>query len=412
MSNDQTEVIPQAQPKTKVALFALTLAFFQVGLTAFGFSIVQKIKSLVIQKDWLNQEEVDEGMALVQLYPGPMMVDFTAYTGYKLRGVIGALLATLAFILPSFVLIIILSVAYFASGSLPWVHPLFLGLEALIVGIILNVTFDFGSRSLKGKVEALIALAAFTALLFKANAVLIVLGALATGALFLRPQKKNDESQSLMLVHSSTKTSWRTWLPILAVVAVILAGVGYSVWLNSDIGRMGLSFFKIGSVAFGNGSTILPLIQNEVLDTHQWLTPSQFADGIALGQITPGPVLIMSAFVGYKIGGFGAAALMTFAMFSPSFAMTLIFTEVFSKLKNLRVIKGALNGVLASFVGLLAVVVLQLAKTGITGPASLTLAAGAFIGVHYLKLDILWVFLGGLFLWAGMLCLGIATIPY
>jgi chromate transporter len=99
-------------------------------------------------------------------------------------------------------------------------------------------------------------------------------------------------------------------------------------------------------------------------------------------------------------------------MFSPSFAMTLIFTEVFSKLKNLRVIKGALNGVLASFVGLLAVVVLQLAKTGITGPASLALAAGAFIGVHYLKLDILWVFLGGLLVWAGMLSLGIATIPY
>jgi len=90
--------------------------------------------------------------------------------------------------------------------------------------------------------------------------------------------------------------------------------------------------------------------------------------------------------------------------------MTLIFTEVFSKLKNLRVIKGALNGVLASFVGLLAVVVLQLAKTGITGGQPLwRLAAGAFIGVHYLKLDILWVFLGGLLVWAGMLSLGIAS---
>lgn len=407
MNIDQTDVLPQVQPKSKVALFAITLAFFQVGLTAFGFSIVQKIKSLVIQKGWLNQEEVDEGMALVQLYPGPIMVDFTAYTGYKLRGVIGALLATLGFILPSFVLIVILSAAYFASGSLPWVHPLFLGLEALIVGIILNVTFDFGSRSLKGRAEALIALAAFTALLFKANAVLIVLGALALGALFLRPQKKNDKSQVLPVL-STTKTAWRTWWPIIGVVAVILAGVGYSWWLNSDVGRMGLSFFKIGSVAFGNGSTILPLIQNEVLDTHQWLTPSQFADGIALGQITPGPFLIMSAFVGYKIGGFGAAALMTFAMFSPSFAMTLIFTEVFSKLKNLRVIKGALNGVLASFVGLLAVVVLQLGKTGITGPASLALAASAFIGVHYLKLDILWVFLGGLVVWSGLIAFGLA----
>jgi chromate transporter len=182
--------------------------------------------------------------------------------------------------------------------------------------------------------------------------------------------------------------------------------------LNSDIGHMGLSFFKIGSVAFGNGSTILPLIQNEVLETHHWLTANQFADGIALGQIAPGPFLIMAAFVGYKMGGFGAAALMTFAMFSPSFAMTLIFTEVFSKLKNLSIIKGAINGVLASFVGLLVVVVWQLGNPGITGPASLVLAGGAFICSRYLKLDILWAFLWGLLIWSGILALGIASVPF
>ena len=411
MYSDKNDVLPQVLSKPKVSLFSISIAFFQVGITAFGFSIVQKIKSLVIQKGWLTQEEVDEGMALVQLYPGPIMVDFTAYTGYKLRGVIGALLATLGFILPSFILIVILSAAYFASGDLPWVHPLFTGLEAIIVGIIINVTFDFGSRSLKGRIEALIAFAAFTALLFKVNALLIVLSALLLGALLLKPQKNNAKS-SMLPVLSTEKNSWRIWLPILAVVAVILAGVAYSGWLNSDIGRMGLAFFKIGSVAFGNGFTLLPLIQNEVLDNHQWLTPNQFADGIALSQITPGPFLIMSAFAGYKMGGLGAALLMTFAMFAPSFAMTLIFTEVFSKLKNLGFIKGALNGVLASFVGLLAVVTLQLGKTGITGPASLALAAGAFISVHYFKLDILWVFLGGLLIWVGVLALGITAIHF
>ena len=246
---------------------AIASAFFQVGLTAFGFSIVQKIKSLVIQKGWLTQEEVDEGMALVQLYPGPMMIDFTAYTGYKLRGVTGAFLATLGFILPSFVLIVILSAAYIASGNLPWVHPLFLGLEALIVGVILNVTLDFGSRSLKGPVEAVIALAAFIALLFKANAVLIVLAALAMGTLSLRPQDQKQKSP-LSEVAIPSPTSRRTWGSILAVIVVILAVAVYSWQLNSDIGRMGLSLFKIGSVAFGNGSTILPLIQNEVVDLH------------------------------------------------------------------------------------------------------------------------------------------------
>jgi len=103
---------------------------------------------------------------------------------------------------------------------------------------------------------------------------------------------------------------------------------------------------------------------------------------------------------------------MTFAMFSPSFAMTLIFTELFLKLKNLRLIKGALKGVLASFVGLLAVVVFQLGQTGITGPAALAFAAGAFLSARYLKLDVLWIFLGGLLLWAGAQALGITSIPF
>ena len=106
------------------------------------------------------------------------------------------------------------------------------------------------------------------------------------------------------------------------------------------------------------------------------------------------------------MGGIGAALLATFAIFSPSFVMTLIFTEIFSRLQNLSVVRGALAGVLASFVGLLASVVLQLGQVGITGPASLVLAGGAFVAVRYFKLDILWVFLGGVALWGGLLALG------
>jgi chromate transporter len=110
---------------------------------------------------------------------------------------------------------------------------------------------------------------------------------------------------------------------------------------------------------------------------------NQFADGIALGQVTPGPFLITAAFVGYKMGGVFGATLATFAMFSPSFVMTLIFTEAFSHVRDLRVIRGALAGVLASFVGLLAVVVLQLGTVALKGPATFALAAGAFVAVRY-----------------------------
>jgi chromate transporter len=395
----------QAPTRPRVALATILLAYLHVGLTAFGFSILQRLKSLVLERHWLSEEEMNEGLALVQLYPGPIMVDFTAYVGYKLRGVPGAGLATLGFILPSFILMLALSAAYFAAGNLPWVHPLFLGLEALVVGVVLNVTLDFGGRALKGRVEALLALGAFVALAFQANAVLIVLAALGLGALLLRPAGKGQAAPAAL--HSAVATPGR-WVAIGAVIATVLA-VAAGAWaLRSEVGQMALAFFKIGSVAFGSGMTILPLIQSEVVDVHHWLTLSQFADGIALGQITPGPFLITAAFVGYKMGGILGATLAAFGMFSPSFAMTLAFTELFSRLRNLAAIRGALAGVLAAFVGLLASVTLQLAGVGIAGPASLALAAGAFVAVRFFKLDILWVFLGGLALWAGLMAAGVA----
>jgi chromate transporter len=333
------------------------------------------------------------------------MVDFTAYVGYKLRGVPGAVLATLGFVTPSFVLMLILSAAYFAAGSLLWVRPLFLGLEALVVGILVNVTLDMGARALKGRGEAAIALGAFVALSFKVNAILIVLAALVLGALLLKPSANNKTGARAMSV--TEPASLKRWIAIAAVIVLVLAAAGFAWALNSDIGRMSLVFFKIGSVAFGNGMTIIPLIQADAVDGHQWLTLGQFADGIALGQITPGPFLITAAFIGYKLGGLLGATLATFAMFSPPFAMTLIFTELLGRLRNLRAIRGALAGVLASFVGLLAVVLLQLGSVGIVGPPSLALAAGAFVGVRYFKWDIVWVFVVGVMLWAAGMALGI-----
>ena len=402
---DQVALAPS---RPQVSLITIFLAYSQVGVTAFGLAILQKLRTLVLSNDWLSEQEMNEGLALVQLYPGPLMVDFTAYVGYRLRGVPGAVLATLGFVAPSFVLMLALSAAYFSSGNLPWVHPLFLGLEALVVGVVLNVTMDFGERALKGPIEAGLALAAFTAVSFRANSILVVLAALALGAVLLRTQTPVGRPDAKASVHSANPIPGKRWAAIGAVVAVVLAGVALAVALQSEVGRMSLTFFKIGSVAFGSGMTIMPLIQADVVDAHHWLSMSQFADGIALGQITPGPFLITATFIGYKLGGIGAAALTTFAMFAPSFAMTLVFTEVFTRIRNPQAMRGALAGVLAAFVGLLATVVLQLGAVGIVGPASLALAAGAFVAVRFFKWDIIWIFVGGLLLWGLLLTAGVA----
>ena len=403
----EAQSVTLSAERQRVSLFDILRAYLLVGATAFGFAILPKLKALVVGKGWLSEDEMNEGIALVQLYPGPIMVDFTAYTGYKLRGVPGAITATLGFIAPSFALISALSAGYFASGKLPWVHPLFLGLEALVIGVIFNVTVDFAANWVRGRMHAAIAVGAFVASLYGVNAVTIALIALLVGALTLRPRPAGSASVR-PASPAAPRASPLRWLAISAVVAVILVVAGICWGLHSDLGELSLALFKIGSVAFGSGIAIIPLVQAEVVNAHHWLTLSQFADGVALGQVTPGPFLITAAFVGYKIGGIAGALLATFAIFSPTFAMTLVFTEVFAHLRNLTPVRGALAGVLAAFVGLLADVLLQLASVGIAGPASLAFAAGAFAAVRYFKLDVVWVFLGGVALWAGLYALGVA----
>jgi len=386
-----------------VSLRNILTEYLLVGLTAFSMAILQKLKSLVMRNRWLTEEEMNEGLALVQLYPGPIMVDFTAYVGYKVRGVPGAVLATTGFVLPSFLMMLGLSALYFAAAGLSWIHLLLTGLEALVLGVILNVTIDLGERALKGRVEATIGLLAFAGLLLKVNAVWIVMAGLAMGASFIRTPER-----VVVIPHSGTSAPLRRWVGIAAVAMVILSAVAFAGSLRSDVGSLALSLFKIGAVAFGSGTTIVPLIQSDVVDTHHWLSLSQFVDGIGLGQITPGPFLITAAFIGYKMGGAFGAALATFAIFSPSFAMTLVFTELSSHVRNLRVVRGALAGVLASFVGMLAVVILQLGGVALTSPAGYVIAALAFVGVRWFKLDVHWIFAGGLLLWCGFLALGLA----
>jgi chromate transporter len=294
-----------------VSLRTIFLGFLQVGLTAYGMAILQKLRALPIERTWLTEAEVAEGLAMVQLYPGPIGMDFTAYVGYRLHGVPGALLATLGFVLPGFVLIVLLSAAYFSGGELQWMHHLFLGLEALVIGILANVTLTLGQQALKGRVEVLIALAAFIALLFKLNAILVPVAALVLGAFAITPPS------STVPTPPPAVPSRRRLLAVAALaVAVLVVAVGVAL-LGTNLGQLALSLLTIGSVAFGSGMAILSVMQAEVVQVHGWLSEGEFLDGVALGQITPGPFLITAAFIGYKLGGVMGAAIATFAIFSP-----------------------------------------------------------------------------------------------
>lgn len=165
---------------------------------------------------------------------------------------------------------------------------------------------------------------------------------------------------------------------------------------NSKNAELLISMFKVGAVAFGNGFTIMPLLQQEAVNNHHWLTLKEFADGIAFGQITPGPFLITATFIGFKVNGFVGSLIATFGMFFPSFFYTLVISEIYSKIRNYTFIRMALKGILAAFTGMLLFVVLSLGKISLTQPATYIWTLGALLLVRYFKINILWIFLIGL----------------
>jgi len=364
-------------------------------------AILQQLKALIIGQKWLSRRQVDEGLGMVQMYPGPIMYNLATYSAYRTKGFSGALLGSFFFLLPSYVLMVLLSWVYFSYGLLPWIHPLFIALEAMVVGIVVHIFLDFGNRYLNSRSGALIGSLAFLLMVFRVNAFWVILLAIVLGITLLRDisaGKKEDDSIEAMV---PGKIGTRL-LAITVTALVFLVILGAGMIFEKSLAKLLLSMFKIGAVAFGSGFTIMPLLQQEAVISHHWLTMKQFTDGIALGQITPGPFLITATFIGYKVGGIPGSALATFGMFFPSFFYTLIVSEIYGKIKHLKLIRRALHGVLASFTGMLLFVLLSLGKVSLTSPLPYIWAAGAFVLVRYYKLNILWIFLIGIVLAAGL----------
>ncbi len=382
----------------------LLVTFLKLGLTAFSFAILPQIKRAIAARAWLNEDEVDEGIALTQLYPGPSNFDLVAYVGFRLKGVLGALTSTISFVLPSFLLMVVLSFIYFTYGNLAWVQAVFHGLEALVVGIIVNLVIDMGTKYTRKLISILLAVITFFAMICGINIFVILVFSLLVGMIGLKPVFIN---QPLNRLKAKPDPKHFTWIGISLVVVFIFSIVVICFLLKNDLGNLALSLFKVGSIAFGNGATILPVIRSEVVDLHHWFTPVEFADGTVLGQITPGPFLITAAFLGYKMGGALGSLLCTFAVFSPTFAMTLIFTQLFNRVRNLEWIQKALAGVLAAFVGLLALIAFQMAQVGFRSWISVVMAVLSFSASRFFKWDVLWVILAGMAIWVGILFLGI-----
>lgn len=353
--------------------------------------MVAYIRELAVrEKHWLSQESFADGTALCQSIPGATAMQTAAYAGLRARGTAGALAAFVGFGLPAFVLMVGLSGVYDVSRNLQPVAAAFRGLHVIVVALMANAVVTFGRSSIKNWRDALLACGAGVFLFFRGSPILAIAASAAVGALLYRvanlPIRPGDAA--------GQPSGRRTMRLVLAAVLGGGAALAILFVASRPLFSLATVMVKVDLFAFGGGFASVPVMLHQVVDVRHWMNSRTFMEGIALGQVTPGPIVITATFVGYQIAGLPGAVVGTVAIFSPSFLMVLITVPYLDRLQRWLMFRQALRGVLATFVGLLLSVTLQFAMAASWTSRSIPLALAAFVALR-LKIDILWVVLAG-----------------
>ena len=331
------------------SLHQLFTAFLRLGLTAFGgpAMIVYIRKMAVDRRKWLDGETFKDGVVLCQSIPGATAMQAAVYVGMKTRGIPGALLSFAGFSLPAFAFMLILSSLYATFHTLPRIESLFSGLQVSVCAIVANAAWSFGRTTLKHREDFFFAAAAAVFFVIGLNPVFIIAAAALAGILFLGKTANVSEKQDKIIL---SRLYFRQLLMLLLPLA---AGLFFLHCRDEGLFDLATLMMRIDLFAFGGGFASLPLMLHEVVDVKKWMDAKTFMDGIVLGQVTPGPIVITSTFVGYLTHRLTGALVASLAIFTPSLLMVIVLSPIMDKLKGSLLFSKATKGILASFVGLL-----------------------------------------------------------
>ena len=333
-------------------LSAIAIYFLTLGATGFGgpVALANYMRTdLVEQRAWLSEDEYDEGLAIATACPGPLAYQLGIYCGYVFRGFAGASVAAIAFAAAPFALVCLAAYAYVHFSALWETRALFYGIGPIVVALILKACWNLGRKTLARDYPAwaffAAALILTLALQRELTALFLIAGILGIfvfrgkpdGAVQEKPRAPHDEPVRL---RSSA-------LPLLAVVVAGTMSVGTIVALF-------WFFFKTGLLVFGSGLVIVPFLKAYVVDQYHWLSDRQFLDAVAVGMISPGPVVITATFVGFLLGNLPGAVAATVGIFLPPFGFTVLGTPLLRRYRSNRHVRGFLRGVTVTVVGVLA----------------------------------------------------------
>jgi len=325
----------------------LIIYFLKLGTWGFGGPVAlvgYMHRDLVENKKWISEDDFKEGLALSQLAPGPLAAQLSIYLGYVHYRLLGATLAGIAFVLPSFLMVLGIGYAYMIYGGLPWMQAVFYGIGAAVIGIISIGSYKLTTKSIgKDKLLWLICfVVAATTFITEEEIIWIILLAGVVVWFAKAPPKFSNPSINIL-----TPLAFLEFLPVVT---------------ESKLWQIGWFFTKAGAFVFGSGLAIVPFLYGGVVKEYHWLNEQQFLDAVAVAMITPGPVVITVGFIGYLVAGIPGACVAALATFLPCYLFTVIPAPYFKKYGKNPSIKAFVDGVTAAAIGAIAGAVLVIGK--------------------------------------------------
>jgi len=345
-----------------VGLAEIVGVFLKIGAMSYGGPAIMGIMQTEIQEklQWISKPEFVEGLALVNMLPGPGATQLGIFIGHAKVGLAGGIIAGICFILPAFLIMLALSAAYVAFGTLPSMRNAFYGIGPVVVGIFATSVYRLGKGTIRDRSQIAIAIATAIVMFFTPiGLVMPLMAAGCVGIALFDSRRTGLIGLSVLVAAFGTYYLIDTFLAELIVPTVNLPQQSNAT--SPGLWELGTFFCKVGAFTFGGGLSMLAFIQEQVVNQFGWLTPKEFVDGLALGQLTPGPILMLAAFIGFKLAGTTGAAVAGSAIFLPSFLMMLSVLPLLRKLKDLQWLRAFMRGIGPAVIGALAVSLVQMA---------------------------------------------------
>lgn len=331
------------------SLFDIVRYFLMLGATGFGGPVALASamrRDLVEKRGWLDETSYDRGLAIATACPGPMAYQLGVYCGFVTHGVPGALAVAVAFALPPFAIVVTIAALYERFAAAGLVRGLFYGISPVVVALILRASWNLGRKTLKRDYPAwAVAVGAcIVTIALQQELAWLFLAAGLLGLVAFTPRTKPAPVARPAPAATAPKVR-ASGAPVLLAFAVPSSGLAPSLfWF----------FFKTGFLVFGSGLVVVSFVKTYVVDQYHWLDSRTFVDAVAVGMISPGPVVITATFVGYAVDGFAGAAAATLGMFLPSIVLTVLATPLLLRYGSHPRVAGFVRGVTVAVVGVLA----------------------------------------------------------